>query len=61
MHRIPLEDWAEYIPVPEMDVSEMTLRELLVLAEKLENERNRIESIIEERIKQMDGRKTRRT
>ena len=46
---IPFEDWADYLDLPEMDVSEMTLRELLELAEKLKKELDTVEAIIEER------------
>jgi len=55
-HWIPFEDWSDYLDVPETPLSEMTLRELRLLAEKLQDELGRIESIIELRIKMVDGR-----
>ena len=51
-HFIPLEDWADCIEgLSELTPEEMTLKELIALSDKLKAERDRIESIIESRIK----------
>jgi hypothetical protein len=48
-HWIPLEDWSDYLDVPEPTLDEMTLEELTALADKLKVERDKIETMIEER------------
>jgi hypothetical protein len=57
-HWIPLEDWAEYIPTPEIGISEMPLRRLIVLAENLTTQLDEVFSTIEKRIK--EGKSLRR-
>lgn len=48
-HRIPLEDWSNYLDVPETSPEEMTVKELIALANKIRKELDYVESLIEER------------
>lgn len=48
---IPFEDWSDYLDVPETPMSEMTLRELRLLYDRLTEELEKVEAMIEERMK----------